>query len=158
MKQKKLLFLAVCLLAGCSKVNIDVTTDPKFNSVVGKSYRTKMEFLVSAFTDNKKALMIDAFGRGSDIPTREEAGNKFPKRYYTIMMYGILPAGSEFKVQQVKVLGNSSSTFTSYLAEITKSSEPKWVGKTVMVEGLCANLETPPPNFCRNSSRNCVNP
>jgi hypothetical protein len=94
-------------IIGCSQVREDVSKDPLVSMMVGRKYKTNKELLVFAFSDNKRALMVDDFGKGSDVPPRDKVGAKFPKRYGTIIMHGVLPPETEFVIRQVMSEGNT---------------------------------------------------
>ncbi len=124
--------LAVCVvltLMACGRVNKDLSSDPEFVQVMGKQYRTRVDLAVYRFQGDKR-LEIGPFGR-SPLPDQEGIKLSFPMPHDDLIILGILPAGSEFKVIKVKEEGSTGMSFVNYLAKITKSSDPRWVGKVV---------------------------
>lgn len=138
----KAFVIALCL-AGCARVYEDVTNDPKVSHEVGKVYRTEKELLMFSSRDKPKVLLVSDFGRGSDVPKRELVGAKFPKKYYSIIMRGIAPVGTEFKVEKIVVQGNTGLSVIMYYARITKCVDPAWQGKEVIVSHLMKTLNAP---------------
>jgi hypothetical protein len=142
-RRRILLAASVGLLVGCGRVNEDLSNDPTYAPMIGREFRTKIETVVFSFGDQKKKLLIDKIGR--DFPSREKIKPPFPIKYQGDIIWGILPEGSQFKIIQVRQEGSTGMNFTRYLAEITKSSEPEWMGKIVYVDPL-ATVEML-PNF-----------
>lgn len=138
----KAFVIALCL-AGCARVYEDVTNDPKVSHEVGKVYRTEKELLLFSFRDKPKVLIISDFGHGSDVPTRDIVGTQFPKKYYSIILKGIAPAGTEFKVEKIVLQGSTGLSVLMYYARITKCVDSAWQGKEIIVSDLMKTLNLP---------------
>lgn len=144
MKISTLGFLLALSLAGCAIIDRDISNDPIVSSMVGRCYQTKKEFLIFVFSDQKKKFFLHEFGKGPDFPDKLNGSGKFPQRYYEIIIHGVLPPGSEFRIFQVKEEGSTGMSFIKYKATIISCPDPAWVGKEVYVEKLANSLKVPP--------------
>jgi hypothetical protein len=135
--------LLISLATACARINEDVTNDPKVSHEVGKVYRTEKELLVFSYRDNPKKIKIGDFHWGSILPPRDKVGNKFPVKYNTVILRGILPMGSEFKIEKIVVEGSSSISMIAYYGRLTKCDDPSWANQLVSVDNLMDKLDRP---------------
>ncbi|MBL0350666.1 MAG: hypothetical protein IPP68_09895 [Elusimicrobia bacterium] len=131
-----LIFVGTFFLA-CSaqRTETDVSSDPTFSSVVGREFKTKGDFVLFKFRKNDKEIQLDEPGV-SRVPYLEEIGRqKFPFEYQGNWILGVLPTGSQFKVNRAILVQGSPSSYVFFDAEITvgKGFEgwqiiPSWLG------------------------------
>ena len=136
------------LLTACGRVDEDLSRDPIYAQMVGKTYRTKMDLMVhTSLGMGKKRISLREIGTG-DSPDRSELNKPFPFRYYDMKILGILPAATEFKIVKVKQEGSTGMNFTWYQVQILKSADMQWVEKIVYPMGMTdySNKE-PVPKF-----------
>jgi hypothetical protein len=122
------------IILGCSRVDVDLSNDSEYMNEIGKYYRTKIDLGLYTPEGEKKTRALP-FG-SSDLPPRDEIGEKFPFKYQGDNILGILPARSEFKTVRVIQENVKASGFIEYYVEITKSPDPQWVGKVVNPMGI----------------------
>jgi hypothetical protein len=134
MKRTALILLAVVSLVGCSRVDKDLTTDAAYASMIGRKYQTKIELVLYRSSTGK--LWIEKIGGSMSIPPANQMPKKFPFNYYDTKLLGILPVESEFKTVKIVQENVNVTGFIQTVVEITKSSDPQWVGKIVHPSGL----------------------
>ncbi|MCB4757709.1 MAG: hypothetical protein LHV69_11895 [Elusimicrobia bacterium] len=146
---KKLILLTniivVCgLLTGCDYTETDVANDPKYNSEMGKEYRTKDDFVLYYDKDNKQRIELSRAGDQS-IPPKNKMSDKFPFKYFNSTIVGILPAGSVFKVTKA-ILRDVPHSFSYiyYMAVVKETSSPKFLNWEIDPMWLTDNTIIPP--------------
>lgn len=138
MKKLSVAFLVIGIFSlACSaqRAETDVSSDPSFSSVVGREFKTKGDFVLFKFHKNDKEIQLDEPGV-SRVPYLEEiARQKFPFEYQGNWVLGVLPTGSQFKVNRAILVQGSPSSYVLFDAEITvgKGFEgwkiiPSWLG------------------------------
>ena len=135
MKHRSLILILMLLAAtrlslgmGWNKVYKDLSSDPRYAKMIGKEYKTKLEFLLFKFADNKKTIILKQVGSSSEVPPAKDMKKAFPFKYYGNTMLGLLPAGSVFKIVRVSLEGAPNNYGVIYRVVITKSSDPKFIG------------------------------
>jgi len=143
MKRFVKLIMLFVFATGCGRVDRDLSNDSHYMGVIGKQYRTKIELLVYRFKGNKFETIGESGGGIELPPINETKGKEFPYRYYDTYVFGVLPAGSEFRVAMVREEGAYNNAFIYYYVEITKSDDRQWVGKTVNVSSRIIASDDP---------------
>jgi hypothetical protein len=118
------------LVVGCGRVDKDLTKDPRYQHVLGRSFASR-EDLVLYRHKRESSVGLHTFRNRQLLPEREKIRPPFPIRYHNTVILGVLPADSVFKVVRVKEEGSEGMSWVYYYVEITKSSAPEWVGKVV---------------------------
>lgn len=123
------------VLAGClsqARISKDLTKEPSYSHVVGKRLRTKLDLAVYRFKG--KPLVVSKMGGNPYLPPPDKMKGPFPFRSSDATILGVLPAGSELRVVQVREEGSSGMSFIRYYAEIERSTDAQWAGKVVYAD------------------------
>ena len=133
-------------LAGCGSVNEDLSHQEPYVQLIGKQFRTKENYVIFSFRDEKKNILISR--HDGSFPSWERITAPLPFKYQNKIIRGILPTGSEFKVVKVKQEGSKGMNFTRPYVEITRSPDPEWIGKVMYPSGMTTyDRENPVPRF-----------
>ena len=109
-------------LAGCKGDYTDVSNDPsykKFNSVIGKEFRTKVPMYIVK-VDSETDYYSTYTRREIGIPGLENV-NKFPYESGGEVVYGILPVGTTYRVTKAVQRNSSTMGGVDWRAVITSS-------------------------------------
>lgn len=148
MKNKIILLIsmfAVCgLLAGCDYKETDVTNNPKYNSEIGKEFRTKNDFVLYFHKKNKDRIELGGEG-DQHIPPKDKMSAKFPFKYFDSTIVGVLPAGSTLKVKKA-ILRDVPHSFSYiyYVAVIKDTSKSEFLNLEIDPMWVTDNTVIPP--------------
>lgn len=123
-----ILFMVMPLLGMARRVKIDRTQQADFSVIVGKEFKTVVEFLLYRSADSRQ-IVIGKYG--DSLPKKGEMKDKFPFWFYSAKVLGILPPGSVFKVIRVTEEGNTEFSITRYYAVLVTSENKMFVGKEI---------------------------
>ena len=139
-----LIVACLFLLTGMGRrIDKDLSHDPAYSWIIGKGYQTKADFVLFQFSRKDKKILVTEFG--DTVPEREEIGDVFPYEHepYGRIIWGVLPAGSVFRVKRVKEEGQPSLTFIRYHSEIIFSENKPFIGVEINPTAL-TNMSDPP--------------
>lgn len=140
MKKLLLILLTTISMMGCTTIRKDVTNDPKYKSIIERTYQTKDDFVVFKHDQRRDKFKVGIFN-DQGLPSRDEIKAIFPYQYESNVIYGILPKGSRFKVIKVTYMNNFETTQIYYSAEIL--SDGPFKGKTIDVSLLTGAGDVP---------------
>ena len=119
-----LIGLCPVVLSGMARsIDRDLSQHPSYSAMIGKEYKTKNDLLIYRYQGTKD-LLLDQYGVGQ-LPNKEQMKEKFPFSYYSVIVEGIAPAGSVFKIKRVKLEGNSDAAFIYFYADLVSIENKK---------------------------------
>jgi hypothetical protein len=108
---------AIISFSGCKSVtNLD--SDPAFKQMIGKNYKTMMDMAVIKYKDDPENFVLGIPGT-QDVPSIKKMPKEFPFDYYNQTTYGILPAGSNFRISHIERVATIEFSFVDIYATVT---------------------------------------
>jgi len=136
------LMLAGLLAAsGClSMVNRDISTEERFSSFVGESFKTKEDLILFRYKSRKSDLYIDEFGVPSrNLPSRESL-KKCPYNHGFYIIEGVFPKGSVLNIDKLIEDNDFENSSLLIVAQVTASPDPALLGKSIRLQWLLTHI------------------
>ncbi len=136
-------FLSVVFLSGCF-VDRTLTLKPRFSSLVGHTFITKVDLAAFRYRDRKNQIFLDQFGaHNGEIPSREKI-KEGPYKYGDYIIEGVFPAGSRFRVVRIVEENSFENSLLGIFATVVESGSGKMIGKEVNLLWLMVDIYSKP--------------